>query len=105
MPSVHFQTLHFLTSHDELLSLILRGSAARSSLHPSLLQELSLTTAVVSRAASISTNINTDDVVDATGSVYLLHSHVDTFSLCRCRSAIFPLPFLFSLNSNLYQHF
>ena len=84
-----FQTLHFLTSHDELLSLILRGSAARSSLHPSLLQELSLTTAVVSRAASISTNINTDDVVDATGSVYLLHSHI----------------VIFKFNNNLYQYF
>merc|ERR1719309_1867205 len=45
------QTLHFLTGHEEVVSLVLRGSAARSSLHPLLLQELALLTAVVSRAA------------------------------------------------------
>jgi len=45
------QTVQFLTGHEEVVSLVLRGSAARSSLHPLLLQELALLTAVVSRAA------------------------------------------------------
>jgi len=45
------QTVQFLTGHEEIVSLILRGSAARASLHPLLLQELALLTAVVSRAA------------------------------------------------------
>jgi len=45
------QTVQFLTGHEEVISLILRGSAARASLHPVLLQELALLTAVVSRAA------------------------------------------------------
>ena len=43
------QIVHFLAGHEELTSIILRGSAARSSLHPSLLQELALMTSVVSR--------------------------------------------------------
>ena len=47
------QVLQFLTGHEETVSLILRGAAARSSLQPALLQELSLLTAVVSRAASL----------------------------------------------------
>ena len=34
------QIVHFLAGHEELTSIILRGSAARSSLHPSLLLEL-----------------------------------------------------------------
>ena len=42
------QIVHFLAlGHEELTSIILRGSAARSSLHPSLLQELALMTSVV----------------------------------------------------------
>jgi len=60
--SASAQTLHFLTGHEEVLSLILRGSVARSSLHPSLLQELALVTAVVSRAATLDFQA---EVVDA----------------------------------------
>lgn len=45
------QTVQFLTGHEEVVSQVLRGSAARASLHPLLLQELALLTAVVSRAA------------------------------------------------------
>ena len=45
------QIVHFLAGHKELTSIILRGSAARSSLHPSLLQELALMTSVMSRSA------------------------------------------------------
>ena len=52
------QTVHFLSGHEELISLILRGSATRSSLHPALLQELALLSSVVSRAATL--NIQTE---------------------------------------------
>ena len=48
------QIVHFLAGHEELTSIILRGSAARSSLHPSLLQELALMTSVVSRSKYLS---------------------------------------------------
>jgi nuclear pore complex protein Nup205 len=47
------QSLHFLTGHEEVVALILRGSTARASLAPALLQELALLTAVVSRAATL----------------------------------------------------
>ena len=55
------QVLQFLTGHEETVSLILRGSAARSSLHPALLQELSLLTGVVARAASLDLHPDTMD--------------------------------------------
>ena len=49
------QIVHFLASgHEELTSIILRGSAARSSMHPSLLLELILMTSVVSRSKYVS---------------------------------------------------
>jgi nuclear pore complex protein Nup205 len=46
------QTVQFLTGHEEVVSLVCRGSTARASLHPLLLQELTLLTAVVSRVRS-----------------------------------------------------
>ena len=54
------QTVQFLTGHEEVVGLVLRGSAARASLHPLLLQELALLTAVVSRAAVL--DIRTDQM-------------------------------------------
>jgi len=57
------QTVQFLTGHEEVVSLILRGSAARASLHPVLLQELALVTAVVSRSAVLDIR---SDQMDAT---------------------------------------
>ena len=56
------QVVHFLSGHEELVQLILRGSAARSTLNPALLQELSLVTSVVSRAATMDIK---PDMVDA----------------------------------------
>jgi len=47
------QVLQCLVGHSETISLILRGSAARASLHPALLSELSLVTSCVSRAATL----------------------------------------------------
>ena len=41
------QTVQFLTGHVEVVGLVLRGSAARASSHPLLLQELALLTALV----------------------------------------------------------
>jgi len=58
------QTARFLAGHDDVFSQILRGSTARSSLNPALLKELSLVTAVVSRAATIDIRA---DVTDAAG--------------------------------------
>ena len=52
------QTVQFLAGHEDLVNLILRGSATRSSLHPALLEELSLLSSVVSRAATL--NIQTE---------------------------------------------
>ena len=52
------QTVHFLSGHEDLVSLILRGSNTRSSLHPALLEELALLSSVVSRAATL--NLQTD---------------------------------------------
>ena len=49
------QTAQFLAGHEEVVSLVLRGAAARSSLAPALLQELALLSAVVSRAAVLDT--------------------------------------------------
>ena len=57
------QVVHFLAGHEELVSLVLRGSAARSSLHPALLQELALMTSVVSRASTL--DLKQDSVMDA----------------------------------------
>ena len=57
------QTVQFLTGHEEVISLILRGSAARASLHPVLLQELALVTAVVSRSGVLDIR---SDQMDAT---------------------------------------
>ena len=51
MSSAAAQTVQFLNGREEVVSLLLRGSAARASVHPLLLQELALLTAVVSRAA------------------------------------------------------
>ena len=51
------QIVHFLAGHEELTSIILRGSAARSSMHPSFLQELALMTSVVSRSKYLSPNL------------------------------------------------
>ena len=56
------QVLHFLSGHEELINLILRGSAARSTLNPALLQELALVTSVVSRAATLDVK---PDMMDA----------------------------------------
>ena len=47
------QVLQFLTGHEETVSLVLRGATARAALHPALLQEHALLTAVVSRAAGL----------------------------------------------------
>ena len=55
------QVVHFLSGHEELVTIILRGSAARSTLHPSLLQELSLVTSVVSRAATLDLKLDKMD--------------------------------------------
>ena len=51
--SAAMQVLQFLTGHEETVSLVLRGATARAALHPALLQELALLTAVVSRAAGL----------------------------------------------------
>ena len=56
------QIVHFLSGHEELVSLVLRGSAARATLHPALLQELALMTSVVSRAAVLDIK---QDMMDA----------------------------------------
>jgi len=47
------QVLQVLAGHEETVSLVLRGAAARASLHPALLRELALVTAVASRAAAL----------------------------------------------------
>jgi len=60
--SASAQVLQFLTGHGETVSMILRGSAARSSLHPALLQELSLMSSVVSRSATLPL---AQDLIDA----------------------------------------
>jgi len=58
------QVIRFVAAHDDVFSQILRGSTARSSLNDSLLQELALVTAVVSRAGSIDLR---PDMVDPAG--------------------------------------
>jgi len=60
--SAAYQTVRFLSAHDDVFSQILRGSTARSSLNPTLLQELALVTAVVSRAATIDLKVEVNDV-------------------------------------------
>jgi len=57
------QVLQCLVGHSEIISLILRGSAARASLHPALLSELSLVSSCVSRAATLV--LTTADQADA----------------------------------------
>ena len=55
------QVLQVLAGHEETVSLVLRGSAARASLHPALLRELALVTAVASRAAALDIRAETPD--------------------------------------------
>jgi len=85
------QVLQFLTGHEETVSLILRGSAARSSLHPALLQELSLLTGVVARAASLDLH---PDTMDA-GSIELAGQQA------RLQRQMLALLTQFQLNDNL----
>ena len=85
------QVLQFLTGHEETVSLILRGSAARSSLHPALLQELSLLTGVVARAASLDLH---PDTMDA-GSIELAGQQA------RLQRQMMALLTQFQLNDNL----
>ena len=47
------QALRFLAGHDDVVAQILRGTAARATLHPALLAELALVAAVVARAAIV----------------------------------------------------
>lgn len=87
------QTLHFLTGHEEVLALILRGTTARASLAPALLQELALVTAVVSRAAALDVHAETA-FLDAVG--FELSGQ-----LARIQRQMLSLLQLFQLSENL----